>query len=478
MESSGPAESAKGLKTIKVNARPFGMRDKIGYMFGDIGNDAILGLVNSFLMIYYTNVLGIAGSVVGILFLISRFIDAFSDLTVGRVIDMAELTPQGRFRPWIKRMKWPFCIISLLLFVPFVNGWAMTPKIGYIFITYLIYGILLSCINIPYGSMASAISDKPDERAELSTYRSVGAAIGMSATGFLIPMFIYTVKDGQKTLSGNRFFIIAIVCVSIAFIAYTVIYDLLVERVQVQKKKKVSVSQLLKGLFTDRSILALIIVDFFVVLTQILFGMTTTYLFNDYFHNAAAMSVAMLFNWGTVIIVAAPTMYFVKKFGKKEVVSVALPISSIVFFLLYFLHTHNPWLYVGLLFFGTIGYSVFNVIVWAFITDVIDSHQYHTGLREDGTVYGLNSFSRKVAQAVAGGISGFMLALIGYQSSNTGGAMQSMAVENRIYVLTNLLPAILFGVAALILIFGYPLNKKITDKIAMELRQKREADEK
>lgn len=79
-----------------------------------------------------------------------------------------------------------------------------------------------------------------------------------------------------------------------------------------------TVGKLLKGLFTDRAILVLIIVDFFVVLTQILYGTTTTYLFNDYFHSPKAMSIAMLFNWGTVVLVAAPTIYLVRKFGKKK----------------------------------------------------------------------------------------------------------------------------------------------------------------
>ena len=105
MQNKGPAATAKGLTTVQVNAKPFGMQDKFGQMLGDIGNDAILGLVISFLMIYYTNVLGIAGGVVGILFLVSRCIDAFSDLAVGRMIDVAELTPKGRFLPWINRMK-------------------------------------------------------------------------------------------------------------------------------------------------------------------------------------------------------------------------------------------------------------------------------------------------------------------------------------------------------------------------------------
>src|SRR5699024_3059555 len=126
---------------------------------GDIGNDAILGLVNSFLMIYYTNVLGIAGGVVGILFLVSRCIDAFSDLAVGRMIDVAELTPKGRFLPWINRMKWPFCAFSLLLFAPFVSSWGLTAKIAYVFVSYLVCVILLLCIIITFCSIYFYIID-------------------------------------------------------------------------------------------------------------------------------------------------------------------------------------------------------------------------------------------------------------------------------------------------------------------------------
>lgn len=463
------------MTMVKVDAPKFGLRDKLGYMLGDIGNCSILGLVNSFLMIYYTNVLGLAGGIVGTLFLIARCIDAFSDLAVGRYIDVAALKPEGRSRPWIQRMKYPFCIISILLFAPIATYGPEWFKIVYVFVTYLAYGVLLSCINIPFGSMASAISGDPDERASLSTFRSVGAAIGMSATGFFIPMFIYVVNhSGRKVVSGSRFFIAALICTGIAFILYNVTYKMTTERVQVEKHEKVTVKALLEGLFTNKALLALVLVDFFVVVTQILYGTTTTYLFNDYFHSTAAMSVAMLFNWGTVVVIAPPTAWAIKRFGKKEVASVALPFSSVIFLLLYVMHTHNAWVYVALMFFGTIGYSVFNVMVWALITDVIDYHQYSTGLREDGTVYGLNSFSRKVAQAVAGGVGGIMLSIIGYQASTTGGAVQSAAVENRIYALTNLLPAVLFMVAALILIFCYPMNKKTTDKVAAELRAKRQ----
>ena len=101
-------------------------------------------------------------------------------------------------------------------------------------------------------------------------------------------------------------------------------------------------------------------------------------------------------------------------------------------------------------------------MIWAFMTDVCDYHQYVTGDREDGTVYGVNFFARKIGQACAGAIGGFMLAIIGYQSSSTGGVVQNSAVQENIYMMANLLPALCLFLAAIILIYLYPLNRKKT----------------
>ncbi|EOH48343.1 hypothetical protein SSI_00719 [Enterococcus faecium EnGen0191] len=102
------SQNAVTANTVKKEKKEFGISDKIGYMFGDLGNCFILGLVNSFLMIYYTNVLGVSGAIVGTLFLISRILGAFADVMVGRLCDVSELTEAGRFIPWIRKMKYPF----------------------------------------------------------------------------------------------------------------------------------------------------------------------------------------------------------------------------------------------------------------------------------------------------------------------------------------------------------------------------------
>lgn len=465
-------QQAVSEEKISKTTNVFGLKDKMGYMFGDLGNCFILGLVNSFLMIYYTNVLGVSGAIVGTLFLVSRILDAFADVFVGRLCDVSKLTKVGRFIPWIRRMKYPFCTITILMFLPIIQHLPMTARMIYIFVSYIVYGIFLSTINIPYGAMAAAISSNPDDRSSLSTFRSIGSAIGGSTTGFFIPILMYTQnKSGQQVVSSERFFWIAIGCASIAFIAYTLTCKLSTERVRVEKKEEIQAAKLVKGLVSNRALVVLVIVDIFIVINQILAGTNMTYLFNDYFHNKEAMSIALLFTYGTVIVLAPFATVLTKWFGKKEASVVALIFSSVMYLLMYFLHITNAWVYLFLLFIATLGSGLFNLMVWAFITDVIDYHQYTTGLREDGTVYGVNSFARKLGQACAGAIGGFMLTMIGYQSSSVGGTIQSALVQERIYTVANLLPAVCLLVSAVILFFGYPLNKKETIKMGEELKQ-------
>ena len=97
-------------------ARPFGLRDKVGYAFGDFGNDFTFILSSTFMMLFYTNVMGISSTAVGALMMASRFLDAFTDVTMGRLIDRARPTEEGRFRPWLKRMCGPVAIASFLIY--------------------------------------------------------------------------------------------------------------------------------------------------------------------------------------------------------------------------------------------------------------------------------------------------------------------------------------------------------------------------
>ena len=462
-------------------SKPFGLKDKVGYMCGDIGNDFFFALVGSFLTIFYTNVLGISGFIVGTLFLTARCVDAFTDIGMGRIVDICKPTKEGRYRPWIRRMRLPVVLAGILLFIPWVKDLPMAFKIVYIFATYILWGsICYTGINIPYGSMASAITDDPGHRSSLSTFRSVGASLAAALVGFITPMIIY-VKDesGHDVASGERFFILACVFAVLAFIAYTICYHWSTERISIAPKKtegapaqKRSAGQFIKDFVSNRALVSLIVAAIILLLASMLTGTMNTYLFQDYFKSPAAMSIAGALTTLCTLVLAPFASMITQKFGKKEASSAALLLAAAIYAILFVIRLDNPWVFCAFMFFGNMGSGMFNLMIWAFIADIIDYQYVTTGSSDGGTLYGVYSFARKLGQALAGGLGGFVIGAIGYQSSTGGAAIQQTeAVTNAIYSVATGVPAAGYFIIALILIFWYPLSAKKLE----EIRQKKAA---
>ena len=162
------------------------------------------------------------------------------------------------------------------------------------------------------------------------------------------------------------------------------------------------------------------------------------------------------------------------KYGKKEAGAVGMLVAGIVYLILFFLRVKSIPLFMVLLFLGTLGTGLFNMIIWAFITDIIDYQEIATGRREDGTVYAVYSFARKVGQALAGGLGGFVLTAIGYISEAPS---QTETVAERIYTTATLIPGICYLVVFLIVQFAYPLTRSEVEKNTAILREKREHEQ-
>ena len=170
------------------------------------------------------------------------------------------------------------------------------------------------------------------------------------------------------------------------------------------------------------------------------------------------------------LILAPFAVPITKKFGKKEVGAVGAICGSLSCLLLFFLHTQSPYLYITINIIGFLGFGIFNLIIWAIITDVIDDQEVRTNKRENGTIYAVYSFARKIGQALAGGLGGYALSLIGFDSTRQ---VQTEAVANGIYTLATLFPAVLYIIVGLCLIFVYPLNKKKVELNIQILKERR-----
>ena len=198
-------------KNTNIETRKFGWRDKLGYLFGDFGNDFTFILSSSFLLKFYTDVMGVSAAVVGVVMMIARFVDAFTDVAMGRICDRARILPAGKFKPWILRMCGPVAIASFLIYQSRLADMPMWFKIGWLFVTYILWGsIFYTSINIPYGSMASAVSAEPGDRQSLSTFRSLGGTLAGLIIGAGVPMLAYRSDgNGNTVLDGGSFTVIA-----------------------------------------------------------------------------------------------------------------------------------------------------------------------------------------------------------------------------------------------------------------------------
>ncbi len=456
--------------------KPFGFSDKIGYMFGNFGNDFTFLLSSMMLMKFYSDVMGVSVGLVGTMMMAARFVDAFTDIAMGQIVDRSKPGKKGKFIKWIKLVAGPIALASFLMYASWFKDMPMAFKIFWMFFTYILWGsVFYTAINIPYGSMASAVSADPNDRAELSNWRTIGTALASAAIGVVLPLFVfYTDANGNQVLSGNRMMIAALACSIAAFICYMLCYNLVTERVKIeQKTEKFDLKKLLKGVATNKALIGIVAASIAMLLVQLTVATMAGYVFPNYFGNIKAQSVANLLGTVVILICAGFTVKLSQRYGRKEVSIAAAIFGAVIYFVAYFTQTTNAWVFVGFYGISYIGIAIFNLICWAMITDVIDDTEVKTGERSDGTIYAVYSFARKLGQAASSGLSGFLLSIIGYSQATA----YDPEVVKGIYDVTCLVPAIGYILLALVLFFLYPLSRGRVEKNAKILAEKRAISE-
>ncbi|HIX29262.1 MAG TPA: glycoside-pentoside-hexuronide (GPH):cation symporter [Candidatus Blautia stercoravium] len=462
-------------KQTNAIERPFGMRDKVGYLFGDLGNDLMFNFASSYILVFYTKVMGINAALVGAMLLFSKLLDAFTDVTMGRIVDTCKPAKDGRFRPWIRRMAGPVALANFLMYQSGLAGAPMTIKIILMWVTYILWGsVFYTSINIPYGSMAAALTEEPKGRASLSTWRSLGGTFSSLFIGVVVPLIIYsTDANGNQIVVGSKITLIAGVFSVAALICYAICYMNTTERVKVLPNiNKVSLAQTFKGIFMNKALIVLILCSILLMLNSNVTNGLSQYVYIDCFNSKTALSLMSMIGIGLSLLMAPFIASITDKFGKKEASAVLFLFASATQFILFFLRVTNVWVYLAFAMINSFAYGFWTMTVWAHVSDVIDYQQIITHSREDGTVYASYSFSRKIGQALGSGLSGLVLEMIAFDT--TTGAVQTAEVKASLYSLATCIPAVVYVLVALGLIFLYPLTKKVINENVVELKRRRE----
>ncbi len=448
------------------------MRDKLGVTLGDLGCCCTEQFRAMFLTVFYTLVLQVNPFHVGILMLITKIWDAINDPIIGALVDMRGTHKGGKFIPWIRAFSFPMAVLCILGFVN-VRNLDYGFRIAYMFITYVLYEALYTCVNVPFGSLSSVMTDDTKERTALSRYRSLGGTIFMTVIVMVGPLVLY---DNQNQPIAGRFLMMASICALIGLLCLQITCVWCKERIvmPVQEKQKLHYLDIIRHVAKNRAFLGVILFSFIGMVGASIVNGLNTYLFRDWFGDVKIMALSGALNTLYALLVFLFTQPLANKLGKKEWCVAGAGGAAIVFAFLFFFPIQNPLLFIAINGLCYLGASGMQVLVWALVNDAIDYQELQTGLRNEGIMYSAYSFFRKLANAVSGSFSSFALGIIGYQVSET---VQTAAVTDRIWKTYTGCYVIGYGLAALVLFLLYPLGKKKTQEMLEQVKEMRSAKE-
>ena len=455
-------------------AKTLSKKNIVGYALGDTGGVLSFGVVSSFLQMYYTDVLHISLAKITVLMLVARIWDAINDPICGAFIDSRKPTKYGRFRPYVYWLSFPMIVAFVLIFVK-IPGLSENQYLLYAYITYILYGMMYTGVNIPYGSMASVMTDDQHEQSTLSVARSFGSGVGSLPGQILLPLFVYStaVDTGVKYLDGNKLLAGIILIAGFMVIIYTASFRMTQENITPPaNQEKSNMLKVMGQLVKNRPFVTLCLASLLLIAGSMYTQTIFNYLFKNYFETPGLFAMVTVATYIPMLVLMPFIGKLMMRFGKKEICSFGSIFAAVAFLILYFIKTDSPYVFLAFVFVTGFGVSFFTLEVWALVTDTIDYQEKLTRRRDEGTSYACFSFFRKLGQTLAGMGASVALAVVGYVTAE-GVTEQTAEVNQGIYDIATLVPFAMYLVMFLVLQFAYPLTKDRIKELKEELAVQR-----
>lgn len=441
---------------------PFGMRDKFGYALGDFGCNMSFSFISNYLMLFYVTCMGLKPSHYAVIIILAKIFDAVNDPIIGGLCDSGKPGKNGKFKPWIKWASLPLLLSSVAIFI-YVPNANYGVKVAMCLGLYCVWSVAYTSVNVPYGALQSVITNVPNERASLSTWRNIGAMAAMAPIMVILPILIY---DDNGDPKGNMFIYFVGVMGVMGFAAFYGLRKLTVERIapKCETTQKINYLNILKAFFTNRHMLGLTISTVAYLSLMMTVSNSMQYLFMVYFQNTALIPIASLIAASPIVIGIVFASSALKKFSKKQLCTYPFIMSIIASAIVTFVQFKNPYIWIILMAFTLFGMGFYIVLTWALVSDCIDFQERKTGRREEGSIYATYSFFRKVAQGVGGALISLCLGWTGYDEALKATEQLAGTAEN-IYFMTGFLPLVGAIISLLSMHFLYKL-----DDNAMEVK--------
>lgn len=465
----------KNTQLDKNGYRKFGMIDNIAYAAGDFGCNMSFALKGT-MAIFWTQFMQMDSIVYAGLLLLCQVWDAVNDPLIGTIIDNDKRTTykRGKFLAYVWLGSVGLLVGGACCFLPFPNAPTVAKYILFV-AGYVVWDACYTVANVPYGSLLSLISDDAGDRASLSAFRSIGGLIGNMVPMIILPFLIYT----DNVLVGERVFVAALIMGVFGFIAFQFMIRNTVIRVQTnvtlnEEAPKTNILRAMGNFLKNRPAVGATVAAMGMFISSS--GATTavTVMFQSYFQDVTMSGIVSMFAMIPIIVFTPLARKLVNKFGKKELATFGALCSVVACACMVILpitpDSKGVMIYIVCQFVNNMGVGIYSTVSWALMGDSIDYNEWKTGAREEGTVYSLHSFFRKLAQGVAPSLALVIMSALGYVGAQ-GGETFEVAVRMRYLV------AGLYLASAIFLFLGlgviYNLDKKTLAKMNDELEVRR-----
>ena len=462
---------AKEKKLDANGFRKFGIRDSVAYAAGDLGCNMSFAL-KSTMSIFWTQFMGM-DLWYALLLIVVQVWDAINDPLIGAIIDSdTHKYKRNKFLTYIWAGSIGLIVGGACCFLPFPNAPVWAKAI--IFIAgYVVWDAFYTVANVPYGSLLSLISNDVKDRASLSAWRSVGSIFGNMLPMVILPFIIY---DKDNNLIGERVFIAALIMGALGFICFQFMIRNTEIRVDTsvelsEDKPKFNVFTAFVNFIKNRPAVGATVAAMGMFIGMQGAATAVTVIFQSYFKNVQISGIVQLFAMIPIVVFTPLARKCVAKFGKKELATFGSIVSMVAGLGLFVVMPENTGLdliiYIVCQLVFSLGLGIYSTVSWAMMGDAIDYNEWKTGKREEGTVYSLHSFFRKLAQGIGPSLVLIIMVAFGYVGANEGNQVWEVAVNMRYIVACTYMFSAILQFVGLGLI--YNLDKKTLAKMNEEL---------
>ncbi len=432
-------------------------KEKLAFFTVNIGNIPIMTLLGAFLLLFYTDVVGLDPIQIGTLFLLSRVLDGLNDPIMGYVIDHLPRTKWGRFRPYLVLGTVILCLNYLVLWLG--PSMATSGKMAIAVISYILFGFTFDLMDIPLNSMIPVMSDRDRDRSTLANIKGVAyLAGGILITIGALPLI-------ESFASKREGFHVVIIGATLFVLLFSILGTLgIKERIAPVNAEKYSIIDALKILRARPvSILFLntLILQIGNGMTQgiVLFFFIYVLKRSDLYPVAGASYIV-----GTIAAVIL-TPILVKRIGAKNTKSIANILNLVGMLMMFFIPASLPLVFITILLVTSPGAGVQQILFYGLQADATDYVEWKFGYRAEGVIASVFSFIVKAGLGIGSAMGAYFLGIYHYVPN----AEQTAETIQGLYTVNFLIPGILAAVAVVIWIIGYPLNKIAREKMMIEM---------